>query len=117
MTMPIELETKQYIAKWSHVPCIKIGENSYFREPCVKPLGHDVTIGHQVGENPGLVWFSHWFVCPIFWEHWWQPIKNGVVWHRAHEKVTKTYPDGRVYIWILRDEFDINGRQLGVWPD
>jgi len=76
------------------------------------------SVGHQVGEIRGLVWFSHWFVCPAYYEYWYRPRpENGVVWHRLYERITLTYPDGREYLWLLKDEFDRHACQLGVWPD
>jgi len=75
-------------------------------------------IGSQIGENRAAVWFSHWFVCPEFYEYWYRPNPDGpVTWHRLYDRITLDYDDGRHYVFILKDEFDCHGRQLGVWPD
>jgi hypothetical protein len=96
-------------------------------EGCTQDWSFPRSIGSQVDPDgpPVRIWFSHWFVCPNYWEqHWYAPKIGGVIWNRAREKVTLTYPEtmtpklpGRVRIWILQDVFDSNGRQLGVWPD
>lgn len=74
-------------------------------------------IGSQDGENRSRTWFSHWFVCPYYNDYWWQPLADGVIWHRTYDKVTLNYPDGRKFLWMLTDQYDSLERRLGVWPD
>lgn len=83
------------------------------------PVESPTAIGHQAGENRALVWFSHWFICPSYYEYWFRPKDNGpVIWHRLHEKVVYTNSDtGTTRIWMLQNKFDEHGCRLGVWPD